>query len=140
MAAGRGCRVVAPTFPLPEMKDSVAAGLAYVMAEFAPADNDVWLVAPADLPRLSSDVVSRLLNEGRLRPGQIMVPVCGGRRGHPVLFPWSLAAEVARLGPSEGINALLRAQAVCELASGPEALPRDCDTPADFLRLCEGND
>jgi molybdenum cofactor cytidylyltransferase len=69
------------------------------------------------------------------RPGRIIVPCHQGRRGHPVLLPWSLAGEVAALGVGEGVNAILARHDVVEIACGPEAVAADIDTPADFRRL-----
>jgi len=46
-------RVAAIDAPLPEMLDSVRAGLSQISKEFSPRDSDAWLLAPADLPTLA---------------------------------------------------------------------------------------
>ena len=64
----------------------------------------------------------------------IVVPTSDGRRGHPVLFPWLMAAEVPHLGPAEGLNVLVnRAQAI-EVGWPDEDPLVDIDNPADYRR------
>ena len=131
-----GVNVVVPAEAPPQMKDSVACGLAHVERMEAPASGDAWLLAPADVPRLATHVVDRLLDEHASGDAaEILVPVDGGKRGHPVLFPWPLAAEVAHLAEDEGVSALLDRNRVREIDCGPHAAPDDLDTPDDYRRL-----
>jgi molybdenum cofactor cytidylyltransferase len=133
----RRCGVdVAPAIPPPpDMRASVRHGLAYVAQTWRPAPADVWLVAPADLPGLTVETIDRVLAAHDPSRPEIIVPR-GERRGHPVLFPWGLADEVARLPEDCGINELLRRHAVrevrCEAAAGAGD---DLDTPEDYERL-----
>lgn len=62
-----------------------------------------------------------------------MVPNHNGRRGHPVLFPWLLAAAVGQLREDQGVNALLERGPVVEV---PFDLPRaaDIDTPDEYVQ------
>jgi molybdenum cofactor cytidylyltransferase len=121
--------------PPPDMKASVAGGLRFVADRFQPQSGDVWLLAPADLPTLSAAVIDRLLAAHRPEQPTILVASHDGRRGHPALFPWELAAEVERLGDDEGINRLLQRHPTQLVECGPEALPLDVDTPEDYHRL-----
>jgi molybdenum cofactor cytidylyltransferase len=130
-----GAELVVPAMPPAEMKDSVRIALAHVQAQFAPTAADVWLLAPADMPELSPAVALRLLDAAAQHPGQIIVPMHDGRRGHPVLFPWSLAAEVATLAAHEGVNALLHRHPCVTLDCGPACLAADIDSPDDLARL-----
>ncbi len=153
-----GAEVAVPETPPPEMKDSVAAGLAYIQKRFAPDADDAWLLAPADMPTLSPQVIDRLLaehaeavraakstrergtakpaSEGRDSPGRatILVATFQGKRGHPVLFPWVLAQQVPLLVPHEGVNALLARYCVREVACGDASILDDLDTPAEYRR------
>lgn len=133
----RRCGVaVAPASPPPpDMKASVRHGLAYVAQSWQPGSRDVWLVAPADLPGLSTETIDRVLAaHDPLRPA-IVVPR-GERRGHPVLFPWGLAEEVASLPDDRGIDELLRRHAVREVRVEDAAgAGDDLDTPEDYERL-----
>ena len=134
-----GAHVVVPANPPAEMKHSVALGLAWIEAHLQPTADSAWLLAPADMPGLSTAVIDALIaahdSAHDAAQPQIIVPVSGSRRGHPVLFPWSLAAAVPQLASSEGVNALLARMAVRELQVAPEAIPADINTPEDYARL-----
>jgi len=153
-----GADVAVPETPPPEMKDSVASGLRHIQERYAPGADDAWLLAPADMPDLSSLVIDRLLaehaeweraaksemgrrsakpaSEGRdsARVAPILVASFQGKRGHPVLFPWALAREVPLLAPHEGVNALLERHVVREVACGDASILDDLDTPAQYRR------
>src|SRR5688500_6517850 len=119
--------------PAPEqMKNSVALGLAFARQAYSPVSSDVWLLAPADMPRLAPAVIDRLLAEHDPRQPQILVPRAGQRSGHPVLFPWPLAGEVERLGPTEGINALRERFSQRWIACDDCSVFDDLDTPEDY--------
>jgi molybdenum cofactor cytidylyltransferase len=135
-----GVELVVPATPPPEMKVSVAAALAYIAEEFSPTSCDAWLLAPADMPRLSREVIDRLLAEHAARADQpcILAPSHGGKRGHPVLFPWPLAAEVDDLADEEGVNAIVQRHKVRELACDDAGVLADLDTPEDYRRLRDG--
>jgi molybdenum cofactor cytidylyltransferase len=123
--------------PPEEMKDSVAIGLDFARRLYSPRDADVWLLAPADMPRLNSAVIDRLLAEHDPNDPQILVPRSGEKSGHPVLFPWPLAGEVARLAANEGINVLRQRFPWRAVAIDDSAVFADLDTPEDYRRLGE---
>jgi molybdenum cofactor cytidylyltransferase len=155
---GERVTVVVPHDPPPEMKDSVAAALRHIEDAFSPGPRDCWLLAPADMPNLCPRVIDRLLDEhdrsakaarllGSSRAAdsplnlpqqpspRILAPAHGGRRGHPVLFPWSMASEVHGLSADEGVNQLLKRHAVVEVPCAPDELGADLDTMEDYRRL-----
>jgi molybdenum cofactor cytidylyltransferase len=133
--AAAGAEVVVAEPDPSEMKVSVRMGLAHVERSCEPSDGDVWLLAPADLPRLSARVVDRLLDAHNAAAPAIVAPTYRGRRGHPVLFPWPLAGEVDELGPDEGVNALLARCTLRLIACDDPAVLDDLDTPDDYRRL-----
>jgi molybdenum cofactor cytidylyltransferase len=138
--AACGAHVVVPPQAPAEMKDSVRLGLEWAESR-RPQSDDAWLVAPADMPTLSAQIIDRLIAAHEADLGsadatpRIRAPRHGTKRGHPVLFPWPLAAEVARLGAAEGLNALVARHGVeyIEVASG--AISQDFDTPEEYDRL-----
>lgn len=130
-----GATVVVPASPPPEMKDSVRVALHYATSELGMAGDDVWLLAPADMPYLVPAIVDRLLAAHPLHPEAILVPIQAAKRGHPVLFPWRLVAEIDLLPAQEGINGLLKQHAVVELPVDDPGILQDLDTPADYERL-----
>ena len=132
-----GADVQVAATPPPDMKASVRLGLAWLDEHFAPTDADAWMLAPADVPELTSRQIDWVLAEHNPSAAEILVPVHAGRRGHPVLFPWPLAAEVATLAEDEGINALVKRHRVRELPIDDPGILTDLDTPEDYRRLRE---
>lgn len=130
--------IVSPLTPPPEMKDSILAAIDHISTTFAPEDGDVWLLAPADMPQLDPNVAKQLLIAHDPASPAIIVPTSNGKRGHPVLFPWSCAAEVARLSADEGVNKLLSRFPVRELECSASTIHGDLDTPEDYQRLRDG--
>ena len=130
-----GAEVVIPQQQPAEMKQSIQLALRHVARHLRPRDSDAWLVAPADMPRVSPDIARRLLDHHRPDEPKVLLPTLNGRRGHPTLFPWPLAARVEELGPDEGLNALVEREWVGEVAcddiAGPDAFS-DIDTPDDY--------
>jgi len=132
-----GANVIQPAIDPPEMKISVQFALEHIAATDRPQQIDAWLLAPADMPRLSPAIIRKLIAI-HSETAAIVVPTLAGKRGHPVLFPWPLAAEVARLGAEEGINALVARHATREIPCdefSPADTFADVDTPADYERL-----
>jgi molybdenum cofactor cytidylyltransferase len=137
-----GVELVVPMAPPPDMKASLQAALWHVEHHHHPTEADAFLVAPADMPRLSSAVMDLLINQHRIQPERILVPTLAGRRGHPVLFPWPLAAEVHTLAADEGFNALVDCHdpllIPCDdLLAGQEDPFADIDTPGDYGQMIE---
>lgn len=130
----RAQALIAPT-PPPDMRASIQRGLDFVASSFAPTDDDVFLVAPADMPLLTSTAIDQVLAAHDPKCPKILVPIANCRRGHPVLFPWRLAAEVKRLPPDVGLNQLLHLSEVHELEIQQPAILADLDTPEDYRRL-----
>lgn len=135
----KGATVIVPQEPPPHMKDSVLAGLDYLSSRCQPKPESVWLLAPADMPTLSSRVIDAVLSAHDPEHPRILVATRQKKRGHPVLFPWPLAGEVARLGPEEGLNQLVGRHDVQEVPVSEECIHFDVDTPEDYERLRKGN-
>jgi molybdenum cofactor cytidylyltransferase len=136
-----GAVLVVPENPPPDMKASIQAALRHIERYQAPEPRDAFLVAPADMPRLSPAVINRLIDK-HFSSGEasILVPTLAGRRGHPVLFPWQFAAEVHGLPAEAGLNAIVEGRdahlVACEdLVAADEYPFADIDTPEDFRRL-----
>lgn len=129
-----GVDVVVASRPPADMKASVGLALEHIAKTYDPVAQDVWLVAPADMPELSPTVIDALLAVHEADNAQIVVPTNAGRRGHPVLFPWPLGSAVFRLADDEGIDAMMRDHPIREIECGPPANVADLDTPEDYRR------
>jgi molybdenum cofactor cytidylyltransferase len=111
------------------MSTSVQAGLRALPPGAVGAG--VFLV---DHPLIDAATIDALA--GELRPGRIVLPVHGGRRGHPAFFPRDLFAEILALGPGEGLNTVVRRDPgrVFEAPAG-EGVLREIDTPVQSEKL-----
>lgn len=127
--------VVVPTCAPADMKASVVAAIAHIEAAYAPAAFDAWLLAPADMPRLAARAIDAVLGAYDAANPMPVAPAFMSRRGHPLLMPWKVAAQVAHLQPHEGVNALAARTAVREVAWTDATILHDLDTPDDFARL-----
>jgi molybdenum cofactor cytidylyltransferase len=130
-----GAELVVPADAPAEMKDSVALALSHVAKMHQPTGADAWLLAPADMPRLEARVINRLLAAYRPDDPATLVPISGGRRGHPILLPWSRAGEVHALPTGCGINSLVQAGQIVEVPVDDAGIHDDLDTPEDYRRL-----
>ncbi len=126
--------LVVPDHHPADMKRSIQLGLRQIADQYEPKPSDRWLTAPADLPTLRTPLINRLIEAG-CDCDLIVAPRFGGRRGHPVSFPWSLEPEVFRLGENEGVNKLLSIHPVRWLDLPAEDRPEDLDTPEDYARV-----
>ena len=132
-----GATVVRPETRPPHMRDSVECALAEIRRRHNPAAEDGWLLTPADHPMLETGVLDVLLGHWLQNDCHILVPTCDGRRGHPTLFRWELAEEVARIPPDRGLNWLLAKHEtdVVEWAVNNPAVITDLDTPEEYYAL-----
>ncbi|MCA9176287.1 MAG: nucleotidyltransferase family protein [Planctomycetales bacterium] len=139
IARRAGVMLVQPDTDPPDMKASVRCALERIRQDFSPADEDRWLLAPADMPLLSPRAIDAVRQACGARgvgaEAAIVVPTYHGRRGHPAAFRWSLAAAVDQLSDAEGLNRLLAEHPVCELPLDYGEVLIDVDTPDDYEQL-----
>ncbi len=137
-----GAAVIVPATRPPEMRMSVELGLAQLENRSTPR---LVFLTPGDVPGIAPDLVARLRDVAFDRPGSIVVPSYDGRRGHPLVLPWSVALEIRTLPAGEGVNALV-ARYKKHLIEVPVPTPDvlvDLDTPEDLhqwtIRRSEGD-
>jgi molybdenum cofactor cytidylyltransferase len=116
------------------MSTSIQAGIRALPAEISGAV--LFLV---DHPVVAFTTIEKLIEH--FRPGAIVVPVYGGRRGHPVLFSADTLQEILTLAPDVGANTVLRRDPgrVIEVAVDDPGILKDIDTPEDFEALLREN-
>lgn len=97
------------------------------------------LVCLVDHPAVTKEVVRALLERFEKHPTNINIPICQGRRGHPVLFPARLFPEFLGAPLDEGARVVVRRHAAeVELVeTGEEGILLDVDRPADYEALLE---
>ena len=125
---------IIPDHEPPEMRNSIEIGLQAIRQRYSPADEDGWLLIPADHPLLERDVLDGLLARWSRGDCEALLPTLGERRGHPTLLRWSLAARIEQLPRDVGVNALLRSSPnlVTEWPTDHESVLADLDTPEDY--------
>lgn len=127
--------------PTSEMIDSIRIGLATLAGEDAgldpPRDADGVLVVPADMPTLTADHCRACVSAFRDDPSRIVIAACERKRGHPMLFPFSLRDAVDRLEGGLRSLAELHPERVYLMEIGDLSVTRDIDTPDDYDRLSD---
>lgn len=124
-------KILRPQTAPPAMKESVCRGLSDLQSSVAPNDDDRWLLAPADVPSLSTDVIDHVINVSNTTD-QIVAAMYGDHQSHPVSFPWRLADDVKELPAESGINSLLGTHVVEHVRLPHDLYPGDIDTPGEY--------
>lgn len=124
-----GCQVVVHDHADEGMGISIAAGVA------ATAGASGWVIALGDMPSIRVDTEMAIVDA--LRAGaRIVVPVVGGRRGHPVGFSAHYLARLLALKGDTGAREMLKTDVafVDELRVEDMGIFADIDTIADLKR------
>jgi molybdenum cofactor cytidylyltransferase len=96
-----------------------------------------YLVCPSDAARITAADVRRCFEAFAETPGRIVIATHDGRRGHPMIFPQSLAAVVQSAECDAGLNRLSRnrPQLVREVVCDSPGTVSNVNTPADYEKL-----
>lgn len=135
--ANAGAIPLQPHVAPQEMRQSVEYALRYIFDNFQPRPDEGWLLVPADHPLLEPAAIEQLVKAWHASSDKILVPVHRGRRGHPTLFPFRLAADVFQLPADQGLNRLVHKHAseVRQIEIDCPSVLADLDTPEDYERL-----
>ncbi len=112
------------------MFSSVFCGLHHL-----PADADAVLIALGDQPQIELHVVQAVVRAYREGDRGIVIPISGGKRGHPVLIDLArYRGEILGLSGDEGLKPVMRGhpQDTLEVPVDDEGILRDLDTPEDY--------
>ena len=99
------------------------------------ADTNAFLIALADMPEVTSGLVDALVAEFRNGEKKIIIPVCRGRRGHPVVVSGKLRSALLACGGDMGARQLVHdhLEMVGHFVTENEAVLFDVDMPDDML-------
>lgn len=134
-----GAGLVVPLQEPREMRDSVEMLLSHLEQNVKPTPGDGWLLIPADHPVVLPPVLNTLIKNWRERPESITVPKYQSRRGHPTIFPWTVAKSLEAIPQGQGLNWLLKNPftSINEVHVDEPSVLWDVDTPEDFKRICK---
>lgn len=120
-----------------EMIDSIRVGLKACAAK-APQPDGI-LVVPGDMPRIERVAYRTAIDAFAVDPTRIVIATHQGRRGHPMIFPFSMRAGIDRQADNpddlrDGLRSLARVYAdlVREVEVDDPGTLTDVDTPADL--------
>lgn len=131
IAARLGFETVENPDPAAGLGSSIACG-----ARALSRATDGALLCLGDMPLAPAAAGSKLIARYEdCADGVVLVPVHGGRRGHPVLFDRAHFAALTALGGDRGARALLAGPAVVEVPVDDAGVLLDVDTPEDLAAL-----
>jgi molybdenum cofactor cytidylyltransferase len=104
-----------------------------------PSNCAAVLIAVGDQPALKSSLVEKLVAAYQLSGRGIVVPVAGGKRGHPTILSAEYFTEILSCHDSVGLRGLLLAHTddVHEVEIDDASLLADIDLPADYARAVQ---
>jgi molybdenum cofactor cytidylyltransferase len=113
------------------MRDSIELGLDRLARHDTPQS---VVLTPGDYPGITAAFVAQLVEYGANRPHHIVIPIYNGRRGHPIVLPWTIAAQIHSLPAGVGVNALVaeHEEFVVEFDILSPEIVGDLDTPDDL--------
>jgi molybdenum cofactor cytidylyltransferase len=99
-----------------------------------PAEVEALFVAPVDTPRVRESTLVKMMEA---LPGHpLVVPLFGGRRGHPALFSACLFPALLSAPQTQGARAVVHATSDrIELPCDDAGVLEDFDAPEDLPRL-----
>ena len=112
------------------LSTSLKAGLAALDPDVSGA-----AILLADMPELKTETLDVLIETFQQKKGEaITVPVCGGRRGNPVIWPKTLIPEILKLNGDKGARNLMNnfPDRVEEVMIEDTGVLMDVDTSKDF--------
>jgi molybdenum cofactor cytidylyltransferase len=124
----KDCRVVVNPHYDQGMSSSIRRGLSAVHGQA-----QAVLIVLGDQPYISSGIIDSLLREYSQGSHEIVVPTCGGRRGHPVIFGRKFWPELLALEGDVGGREILHRHGddVWPVEVADPGILRDIDRPND---------
>lgn len=98
---------------------------------------DAIFLQPVDHPLVQPSVINALIDRFVATSAPVVVPVAGGRRGHPVIFSAAVFDELKNAPVHVGARAVVwsHAREVVELDVGDEGILYNIDTQEDYENL-----
>ncbi|MGB8490543.1 MAG: nucleotidyltransferase family protein [Bacteroidales bacterium] len=99
-----------------------------------PPECSAALVFQGDQPLIEPVVINTVISSYRKWGKRIVIPVCNGKRGHPLLIDCRLKDAVAELDDAEGLRSLagIYPDDVLEVETNSPSILKDFDTIEDY--------
>lgn len=125
-------QIVRNETPTEGMASSIRAGV-----QAAGSSRQGYAITPGDMPGIQPSTYRVLAGMMDSNPDHIIVPVCGGRRGHPVLFGARFYESLLALSGDVGGRSIISraAHVLTEVEVSDEGIHLDVDTYEDWQRL-----
>jgi molybdenum cofactor cytidylyltransferase len=113
---------------------SLQVAIRYLLESPLSASVDGVLVHLVDHPYLNPALVDRMIENFYASGKLIVVPRCGSRRGHPVIFSVSLFHELLEAPLDQGARTVVNAHRddTLELETDDAGIAIDIDTPDEY--------
>jgi molybdenum cofactor cytidylyltransferase len=94
------------------------------------------VIALGDQPMISADVIDKMVDSFVSRKKGIIIPVSGGKRGHPLLIAQSYFSEITGMDDDSSLRNILMSheEDILELEVGTDDILRDIDTIEDYKK------
>jgi molybdenum cofactor cytidylyltransferase len=121
--------------------DAEAGQLSSLLAGLAAAEADPLvagvLLAPVDVPLITSATIARIIGAAAATRAVIVRATYAGHHGHPVVFKRAVFGELRSADPDVGAKAVVRSNParVLDVDVEDAGVTMDVDTPADYERL-----
>ncbi|HKK42796.1 MAG TPA: nucleotidyltransferase family protein [Bacteroidales bacterium] len=111
------------------MLSSVQCGIRNV-----PANAGAVLVFQGDQPLIKAQTINAIIDAYRTTGRNILIPVNGGRRGHPVLIGMKYREEIYTLNAKIGLRELMlkNRDDILEVETSDQGILRDFDTYEEY--------
>jgi CTP:molybdopterin cytidylyltransferase MocA len=102
-----------------------------------PAEVTAIMVTLVDLPMVKLTTYSDLIKQWSIKPDMIYIPVCNGRKGHPVIFPVKVFSELLNTPLEKGARAVIHAhqEMVITCENDDPRIFTDIDTEEDYNKI-----
>ena len=99
-----------------------------------PDTMDAAMIFLGDQPMIPGDLANRIIKEYQKSKIGMLIPVCNGKRGHPVLIDKKYKYDIEKLDPAEGLRALFYRpnKDIQEVEVEATGILRDIDTFQDY--------
>jgi molybdenum cofactor cytidylyltransferase len=130
-----GAAVIINDLPKSQQIDSIRLGLAHL-----PDDSAGAVVLPVDFPALRSSTVKLMIDAFLHSKPPVLIPVCLGQTGHPVLFSRDVFGELMTDPLPQGAETIVETHRRdrFELRVDDPSILLDVDSPDDYQSFLRG--